>query len=339
VRNRPAKTNKAAAWRLGFSLVELLVVIAIIGILVALLLPAVQAARESSRRASCGNNLRQIGVAVHDHIELRGHFPSGSVAQEYASAPATPWTFYRWSALAKLMPFLGNSVAFNSLDLSAPLYGPTFAITVQNRDAVKQLLPVFLCPSDIGRRVTEAFGPTNYAMCGGTGDNGGSPLSSDGVFFVNSQTRAAEVSDGLSNTAIASESTLGQVHTGTHDPQLEYKFVAGAPLTQEFCRLTTQWNVSDPRGFSWANGEFRCALYNHYLPPNSQSPDCLGVVPSGSVTTRFTPYGWRTARSWHPGGVNVLLADGAVRFVLDSIDLAVWKAAATIDGDEANSLP
>ena len=96
-------------------------------------------------------------------------------------------------------------------------------------------------------------------------------------------------------------------------------------------------NVGDPSGFSWASGEYRCALYNHYMTPNSDTPDCIGVVLSGDIRVRYTPYGYRTARSSHPGGVNVLLADGSLQFVLDDVSEEVWEALATKAGGETVS--
>jgi prepilin-type processing-associated H-X9-DG protein len=97
--------------------------------------------------------------------------------------------------------------------------------------------------------------------------------------------------------------------------------------------------MSDPRGFAWVNGEFRCAMYNHYMTPNSVTFDCMGVQLGGGVQLQFTPYGWRAARSWHPGGVNVAMADGSERFVGNEIDPAVWSMMSTIAGSEPQELP
>lgn len=328
--------------RRGFTLVELLVVVAIIGTLVALLLPAVQSARETARRTSCVNRLKQLGIAAHNHIGAKRSLPAGAVARERPGSPGTPWTFYRWSALASLTPYLENSVLQDALDLDQPLYDSSFGVSIDNRAAVRIVAPDFLCPSDTETRVSEAFGPTNYAVCTGRGEgdpsidgDNGSPLNTEGIFSVNSATRTAEVRDGLSKTALASESLLGQPREGTpHDPQTEYQFVTSAPLREASCRDSQSWNFTDPRGFSWANGEYRCALYNHHATPNSAQADCLGVRIGGSVEVLFTPYGWRAARSWHPGGVNVLLADGGVRFTAETIDLRTWQALSTIAGGE-----
>lgn len=325
----------------GFSLVELLVVIAIIGVLVALLIPAIQASRGAAARNSCANNLRQLGIAAHNHQSALGYFPNGSVAKEFTPEPWTPWTFYRWSALASLTPYLENTAAYNALDLTVPLYGGTsFAVRPENVAAVTIVVPEFLCPSDIQRPVSEDFAPTNYAVCAGSGAGGGTPRDTDGVFFFNSETTPAQITDGLSKTALASESLLGQPQSGSpHDPQVEYKFAFSAPLTDAGCNATAQWNVSDPRGFAWVNGEFRCGLYNHRETPNSTVPDCMGVPLGGSLQTRYTPYGWRAARSNHNGGVNVLLADGSLRFVGDDVEASTWKDLATIAGGETAGTP
>lgn len=313
---------------------ELLVVIGIIGVLVALLLPAVQAARSAARNASCKNNLRQLGIAAHNHVAAKGHFPAGTVAREFPGNPRTPWTFYRWSALAELAPYLEKSVAYEALDLSVPLYDTSLAVTPQNVEAVRTVIPELLCPSDEGQTSNREFAPTNYAVCTGSGIGGGAPHETDGISFENSRITPARVVDGLSRTALAAESTLGQPTDGPHhDPQFEYKFLIRAPLTDGHCASSQLWNVNDPRGFAWVNGEYRAALYNHYLPPNSATPDCMGVVALGDASQRFRPYGWRTARSRHPGGTNLLLADGAVQFVDEAIDVQIWQALSTIDGD------
>jgi prepilin-type N-terminal cleavage/methylation domain-containing protein len=333
-------TDETSAPRRGFSLVELLIVIAIIGILVGLLIPAVQASRAAAARNSCANNLRQLGLAAHNYQTALGYFPSGSVAKEFRPLPFTPWTLYRWSALAQLTPYLENTAAYNALDLSIPLYGPSFGLRPENREAIRILVPEFLCPSDLPRYVSEEYAPTNYAVSAGSGAGGGSPHDADGIFYINSQTTPAKITDGLSKTALASESLLGQPQAAApHDPQFEYKFRLVSPLTDELCAGANQWNYTDPRGFAWVNGEFRCGLYNHYYTPNSSEFDCMGVRLSGGVQFQLAPYGWRAARSNHPGGVNLLLADGSQRFVDDDIEPTIWTNLATIAGGETSFAP
>ena len=141
-----------------------------------------------------------------------------------------------------------------------------------------------------------------------------------------------------------SESLLGAGPTplfdpASVDPRTIYAFVNAVPLTEAACQNATIWNFTDRRGFSWANGEYRCTLYNHYWGPNTREVDCVSALVIGDVKVRYAAYGWRAARSNHPGGVNGLLADGSVGFYSDSIDLRVWQALATRAGNEPVSPP
>ncbi|MEN0110441.1 MAG: DUF1559 domain-containing protein, partial [Planctomycetota bacterium] len=272
-------------------------------------------------------------------------FPAGAESRENPDAPTAPHTFYRWSALAAVTPYLERSDELAQLDLTRPMYGVNFAVTPENVAGVAQVLPEFLCPSDSEAPVAEGFGPTNYAVCGGVGlgepDNdfdNGSPLQTDGLFGVNSSVRPAEVTDGLSRTALASESPLGRPRDAEpHDPQREYKLVL-LPVSDAQCAAPAPWNVTDARGFAWASGEYRCALYNHRYAPNAAEPDCLAAVIGGPPSVIFTAFGWRAARSLHPGGVNVLRVGGGLRFVTDGVAEPVWRALATVSGGEEESL-
>jgi prepilin-type N-terminal cleavage/methylation domain-containing protein len=188
--------------RQGVTLVELLVVVTIIGLLAGLLLPAVQQVRESARRTHCTNNLRQLGLANANHESARGRYPIGSESREWAERPDFPHQFFRWSVLAHLAPFYELETLLRGLDLSVPLYvGLTAdAIAPQNKPIVKLTVPLFLCPSDAGRAVSDSFGPTNYAGCTGSGAGGGTPFETDGLFGINSRTRPRDIVDGLSRT-------------------------------------------------------------------------------------------------------------------------------------------
>jgi prepilin-type N-terminal cleavage/methylation domain-containing protein/prepilin-type processing-associated H-X9-DG protein len=333
--------------RRGVTLVELLVVIAILATTIGLLLPAVQTARETARRSSCTNNLRQIGVAAANHESARGRFPLGAESRQWDERPDFPHQFFRWSVLAHLAPYYEEERLLRSLDLTVPLYIGLSPgdIAPQNRPIVKLTVPLFLCPSDVGLPVSDLFGPTNYAGCTGTGIDGGTPFATDGLFGINSRIRARDVRDGLSKTVAFSESILGsgpKATTSRDGIQTDtgYGFVFTTPLTEAACSRPFYYNFTDLRGFSWANGEYRTTLYNHARQPNSGALDCLAaLMTTADVAKMYAGYGWRTARSRHRGGVTVGLADGSVRFVADVVDPAVWAATATIAGGEIETLP
>lgn len=349
-----ASGSRRAARR-AFTLVELLVVISIIGILIALLLPAVQSARESARRVQCLNKLHQIGVALANHEAAKKKLPPAAVSKEYPPNPSHPYTFYRWSALASLLPYMEQRNLHNLLDLSLPMYmpGPGYPVSQPNQAGIARVLSDFLCPSDSGQPSEAPFGPTNYAVCSGSGAGGGTPFNTDGAFYVNSATRLSDIRNGASKTVGASESLLGadtpmdssgQFSGAT--PQRSYKFVlsfsSSPALTDAKCDANLSFNSmassgNDPRGFAWCSGEYRSATYNHHYPPNAANFDCITSVtvdptPGQAKPLLYAAYGWRSARSGHPGGVCVLLLDGSVRFVDETVDLSIWQASATRAG-------
>jgi prepilin-type N-terminal cleavage/methylation domain-containing protein/prepilin-type processing-associated H-X9-DG protein len=337
----------------GFTLIELLVVIAIIGILISLLLPAVQKIREAAARMQCSNNLHQMGLAVHNYESANSKIPSAFLGNTKPTVyVGYPDYFFSWSALAQMNPYLEQTAIYNRMDLTQPIYDPTnnYNISTANQFAMQQIIKIFLCPSDNGQPVTNpgdygipTMGPTNYAVCVGSGTtNGGapygSPLNSDGMFMGLKALRLTDVSDGLSNTACMSESLLGQgaeAYTGATppapaDPRYVYAYVGfGTPVNATTCAAATTWNGNQRRGFTWASGEMRCASYNHFYTPNSANFDCV----NNDLTT-FTAFAWRTARSRHTGGVNVLFGDGSVHFVVNSVDPVTWRGLSTRAGGE-----
>src|SRR5262245_14108487 len=336
--------------RHAFTLIELLVVIAIVAILIGLLLPAVQKIREAANRMKCSNHLKQIGLALHNHESALGTLPPAFRGVPKPPFDMLPGYFFSWSTLAELNPYLEQTNIYNRMNLDLPIYmPPTYDISADNQFAVSQVVPIFLCPSDpapapLGGYGLSVIGPTSYAACIGTGTtNGqapfGSPWNADGMFQAKVPTKFADVTDGLSNTACFSESMRGNGPEGASGPipgkpEEVYGYLnAGTPLNDSNCAADSRWNVDRRRGFMWASGEIRCATYNHYYLPNPSTYDC--------VTNDFTPgpriytaVVFRAARSRPSVGVNVLLGDGSVRFVRQSIDLVTWRALATRAGGE-----
>jgi prepilin-type processing-associated H-X9-DG protein len=306
-------------------------------------LPAVQAAREAARRAQCTNNLKQVGIALHNYHSTLNTFPVGFLfPQPNQVAPGIPALHYRWSVLAQLTPYLEQTNVFNALNMDWPIAaGPSGAYGVgpwtffpANQTIRQQLVGLFLCPSDGQKRPDAASGPSNYVFCSGDGSNGGDATGANGSFILGDAQSLAAIRDGSSGTVAASEQLLG---TGSADqpsstPADWRRAIArssSSPLTDAGCAAAGGgWRFD--KGNGWWDGDYRSTLYNHYLTPNSKAFDCLGP---------FVPHNpaWKAARSLHPGGVNALYCDGHVQFTKDSVSLTVWRAIATRNAGEVVS--
>jgi prepilin-type processing-associated H-X9-DG protein/prepilin-type N-terminal cleavage/methylation domain-containing protein len=301
--------------RSALTLIELLVVIAIVGVLVALLLPAVQAAREAARRTHCTNNLKQIGLGLHNHIAAKRALPPGR---------GRPFP-YVFSVHAAMLPFLEGGNLEDLIDYSAPPLTFGAYSGAKNERAAQTRVELFLCPSDLGAIADNAFGPNNYVGNVGSGTvNNGSIKASDGPFYDGSHVNLKKIIDGTVHTAAFSESTLGngKVSTGTvpSEPGFEVLELSGGTATTPALCEAGSGTWSGVRGAKWINGHFGDTLYNHFYTPNSERWDC------GNASHNF---GLTAARSRHPGGVMTLYCDGHVEFTADEVDLAVWRAVST----------
>jgi prepilin-type processing-associated H-X9-DG protein/prepilin-type N-terminal cleavage/methylation domain-containing protein len=283
----------------GLTLIEVLVVIAILSGLVALLLPAAQAAREAARRAQCAGNLHQLGVALNNHVSRTDAVPSSL-----------------WDFLHQL----------EQIPLSY-LPHDTSSSTAAGGTARSITLSVFLCPSD--QRLPGLDGGTNYAGNGGVGftKSGREPNGAFGA-SVN------DFADGLSNTAAVSEWVRGSGDLQVRDPRRSVFATPDRLIDQaELSRFGAECHGLDPRlarleplgkGVDWTRDGFGYSLYNHVLGINDHTCTNAGLVEQGA---------W-TAGSAHPSGANTLFVDGHVVFVKDSIALPIWQALGTRSGGE-----
>ncbi len=322
----------------GFTLIELLVVIAIIAILIGLLIPAVQKVREAAGRASCQNNMKQLGIAMHAYHNDNGQFPVGQYNK--LEGEAAIWDRGCWVHF--ILPYIeqGNlyQLFYNGCGSPAGVALP-YVLLTPNKDTVIKTL---YCPSDGNSPKTKtvdtnssAYGGNvamtqglhvNYVMCAGNGWSLGYPLATatnyggfgaagtsnvlDGMFYVQSQTKLSGISDGTSNTLMTSE-------------------ILVAPDT----------NVNDLRG-RYCNSWTGNSLFTTVNPPNTTVADVQhyqGVsLPTAPTTTSGTSNNI-SARSNHTGGVNGLFADGHVTFIPNTINLTVYQAISTIASGEANT--
>jgi len=341
----------------GFTLVELLVVIAIVGVLVALLLPAVQAARESARRSSCSSNLRQLGLALHNYEGTWRAFPPQKGGTN-CSWPSTPNCNYeRRSGLIALSSFLEQGTVYEGVEAGGgtPNEIPGGGSPWASWSRWDTQLQTLLCSSDGGFRSSR--GNHNYVFCIGdkVADNLWSNSNHRGLFTYRLSVTMAQITDGTSNTIAMSERPRANVgvHTSNGDRAVTSTVLGVSTIAanpgQCLTRMTVDGGVVNGiqvkgrSGCYWSDGQTEIVAFNTVLPPNSLG--CIG----DSDTNADGASGVHSASSFHTRGVNVLMADGAVRFFNQNVDTGnlgkqsptagpspygVWGALGTREGRE-----
>lgn len=303
----------------AFTLIELLVVIGIIGVLTALVLPAVQNVRESARRAQCGANLRQIGVAMAAYYGIHQMFPPAYLTFDgYRSSNHLSQHLF-------LLSFLEQSNLYNSINMNLALMEDVNTPSLENRTARNTRMQVFLCPSD-----GEPNHFNSYRFNRGRFEAITGRLPYDGPFSIGFFPSQTTITDGLSQTAFVSERIAGSFSVGANDPRRDLKstttdfMISSDAEYIPVCLAANPGYWTHTAGRYWFYAGFSNTHYNHNALPNDPRPSCVTVGGTDSG-----PGGLSHPRSFHTSSVNVLFGDSHVRSVSNSINYDVWAAHGT----------
>lgn len=319
--------------RRGFTIVELLVSLGILSLLIGVLMPAVQSARERARQVQCVSHLRQIITGTTDFEAAHRSFPEYSVGGRDAQGRQ----HFNVCPLVEILPQMDHASLYNQIDREEWVgrfhaYGMPAALSPQNQTAIDTTIPVFQCPSDRSR-----VGSCSYRANLGTGADWNreppaeqgcfDPKNGNGAFEAMRKLRPANFPDGLSNTVFYSERVIGDGDPSTFDPWRDHSQIVDSWPTcnAEELRTTCQGIAgigqhASFQGFTWLYASKGQTAYDHILGPNSRIPDCS----LDGLSTLGADHGAISPRSQHPGVVNVALGDGSVRSISESIDIAVW---------------
>lgn len=331
--------------RSGLTVVELLVVIAVIGLVLAVLLPAVQTARESGRRAECAARLGQFARALQAYESANKAFPAANMPLVSPRLRGAGW----FSPHAHLLPYLEQTPLAQAIDINCQtVIMSNWTVAPPSQDSYETPLPVFACPSDVN---AGGFVPrNNFRVCTGSSpyvmhDEHIWPKGGNGAFTILKQLAPADFLDGLSNTLGVAEKAVGSGDAAGYHRRVDYWSSGVSELGPPFpnsdamaaiCSsiLSAPALFRTDAGAQWAYSGYDYTWYSHVSTPNSQICDCSFNMGNAVVRIHMQGGVFR-ASSYHPGGVNGALMDGSVRFTADNIALHVWRSLATRAGDGA----